>query len=104
MNRNEIIAKVKELGLATNKPAHMCSTDYLKSVLDANVEVKVVQKATMKEMILELAKEEGATRKQIQDKLINAGFATARYAYVVHILKLCGVEVTKSSRKKVEVA
>jgi len=44
MNRNDIIAEVKKLGLPTEKPAHQCKTDYLQQVLDAhyaaNVEVK----------------------------------------------------------------
>lgn len=33
MNRIEIIAKVKELGLVTEKPAHQCKTEYLESLL-----------------------------------------------------------------------
>jgi hypothetical protein len=35
MNRNEIIAKVKELGLTTEKPAHQCKTEYLQELLDS---------------------------------------------------------------------
>jgi len=34
MNRNEIIAKVKELGLPTEKPAHQCKTEYLQELLN----------------------------------------------------------------------
>jgi hypothetical protein len=37
MNRNEMIAKVKELGLTTEKPAHQCKTEYLQGVLDAHL-------------------------------------------------------------------
>jgi hypothetical protein len=33
MNRNEMIAKVKELGLTTEKPAHQCKTEYLQELL-----------------------------------------------------------------------
>jgi hypothetical protein len=44
MNRNEIIAKVKELGLTTEKPAHQCKTEYLQELLNThhsvNIEVK----------------------------------------------------------------
>jgi hypothetical protein len=35
MNRNEIIAKVKELGLPTEKPAHQCKTEYLQELLNS---------------------------------------------------------------------
>lgn len=33
MNRNEIIARVKELGLVTPKPAHQCKTELLEALL-----------------------------------------------------------------------
>jgi hypothetical protein len=33
MNRNEIIAEVKKLGLSTEKPAHQCKTEYLQELL-----------------------------------------------------------------------
>jgi hypothetical protein len=35
MNRNEIIAEVKKLGLTTEKPAHQCKTEYLQELLNA---------------------------------------------------------------------
>ena len=38
--RKQIIAKVKELGIKTDKPAHMCATSYLKGLLPKE-EVKV---------------------------------------------------------------
>jgi hypothetical protein len=34
MNRNEIIAEVKKLGLTTEKPAHQCKTEYLQELLN----------------------------------------------------------------------
>jgi hypothetical protein len=34
MNRNEIITRVKELGLKTERPAQQCKTDYLQELLD----------------------------------------------------------------------
>ena len=39
MNRNEIIARVKELGLPTEKPAHQCKTTYLEELLNANFSI-----------------------------------------------------------------
>jgi len=44
MNRIEIIAKVKELGLATEKPAHQCKTEYLEKLLSETHGVSVKQK------------------------------------------------------------
>ena len=44
MNRIEIIAKVKELGLVTEKPAHQCKTDYLEKLLSETHGVSVKQK------------------------------------------------------------
>jgi hypothetical protein len=46
MNRNEIIAKVKELGLTTEKPAHQCKTEYLQELLNTqhSVTAEVKQK------------------------------------------------------------
>ena len=41
MNRIEIIARVKELGLTTEKPAHQCKTTYLEELLNANFSVTV---------------------------------------------------------------
>jgi len=41
MNRNEIIAEVKKLGLTTEKPAHQCKTDYLQQVLDEHYAINV---------------------------------------------------------------
>jgi hypothetical protein len=38
--RQQIIKQVKELGIKTSKPAHMCSTNYLKGLLPED-EVKV---------------------------------------------------------------
>jgi hypothetical protein len=35
MNRNEIIAEVKKLGLPTEKPAHQCKTEYLQELLNS---------------------------------------------------------------------
>jgi hypothetical protein len=39
MNRNEIIAEVKKLGLTTEKPAHQCKTEYLQEVLNSHYSV-----------------------------------------------------------------
>jgi hypothetical protein len=39
MNRNEIIAEVKKLGLTTEKPAHQCKTEYLQQVLESHYSV-----------------------------------------------------------------
>jgi hypothetical protein len=39
MNRNEIIAEVKKLGLTTEKPAHQCKTEYLQEVLNKHYAV-----------------------------------------------------------------
>ena len=44
MNRVEIIARVKELGLVTEKPAHQCKTDYLEKLLSETHGVSVKQK------------------------------------------------------------
>ena len=44
MNRNEIITKVKELGLVTEKPAHQCKTDYLEKLLSETHGVSIKQK------------------------------------------------------------
>lgn len=44
MNRIEIIAKVKELGLVTEKPAHQCKTEYLEKLLSETHGVSVKQK------------------------------------------------------------
>lgn len=41
MTRNELIARVKELGIETERPAHQCKTEYLQSL----IEVKQVEKA-----------------------------------------------------------
>jgi hypothetical protein len=41
MNRNEIIAKVKELGLKTERPAHQCKTDYLQELLSQKYSIGV---------------------------------------------------------------
>jgi hypothetical protein len=41
MNRIEIIAKVKELGLTTEKPAHQCKTTYLEELLNANHSITI---------------------------------------------------------------
>ena len=38
--RKQIIKQVKELGIKTSKPAHMCTTSYLKGLLPKE-EVKV---------------------------------------------------------------
>lgn len=38
--RKQIIKQVKELGIKTNKPPHMCTTSYLKGLLPKE-EVKV---------------------------------------------------------------
>jgi hypothetical protein len=38
--RKQIINQVKELGIKTSKPAHMCSTTYLKELLPKE-EVKI---------------------------------------------------------------
>ena len=34
MTRNEIIARIKELGIQTEKPAQQCKTEYLQSLLE----------------------------------------------------------------------
>ncbi len=39
MNRIEIISKIKELGLTTERPAHQCKTTYLEELLNANFSV-----------------------------------------------------------------
>lgn len=39
MNRIEIISKIKELGLETERPAHQCKTTYLEELLNANFSV-----------------------------------------------------------------
>lgn len=44
MNRVEIIARVKELGLVTEKPAHQCKTEYLEKLLSETHGVSVKQK------------------------------------------------------------
>jgi hypothetical protein len=46
MNRNEIIAEVKKLGLPTEKPAHQCKTEYLQELLNSqhSVTAEVKQK------------------------------------------------------------
>ena len=44
MNRVEIIARVKELGLATPKPAHQCKTELLEALLAETHGVSVKQK------------------------------------------------------------
>jgi hypothetical protein len=41
MNRIEIISKIKELGLETERPAHQCKTSYLEELLNANFSVTV---------------------------------------------------------------
>jgi hypothetical protein len=41
MNRIEIISKIKELGLTTERPAHQCKTTYLEELLNANFSVSV---------------------------------------------------------------
>ena len=38
--RQQVIKQVKELGIQTSRPAHMCSTTYLKGLLPED-EVKV---------------------------------------------------------------
>ena len=38
--RKQIISQVKELGITTERPAHMCSTSYLKGLLPKE-EVKI---------------------------------------------------------------
>ena len=38
--RKQIINQVKELGITTERPAHMCSTSYLKGLLPKE-EVKI---------------------------------------------------------------
>jgi hypothetical protein len=38
--RKQIIKQIKELGIKTTKPAHMCTTSYLKELLPKE-EVKV---------------------------------------------------------------
>jgi hypothetical protein len=41
MNRIEIISKIKELGLTTERPAHQCKTAYLEELLNANFSITV---------------------------------------------------------------
>ena len=41
MNRIEIISKIKELGLTTERPAHQCKTSYLEELLNANFSVSI---------------------------------------------------------------
>jgi hypothetical protein len=41
MNRIEIIARVKELGLQTEKPAQQCKTAYLEELLNASHSITV---------------------------------------------------------------
>jgi hypothetical protein len=41
MNRIEIISKIKELGLTTERPAHQCKTSYLEELLNANFSVTI---------------------------------------------------------------
>ena len=37
MTRNEIIARIKELGIQTEKPAQQCKTEYLQSLLETKI-------------------------------------------------------------------
>ncbi len=41
MERKELISKVKELGLTTNKPPHMCTTAHLEEVLNSSFNISV---------------------------------------------------------------
>ena len=97
MNRNELIAKVKELNLNLDKPAHMCTTEALQNAFKAYAEVEVVAKPTMKNRIIELGKQ-GLSYKEIQETMTGEGHVI-RYQYILVVLKKEGIKVPRSKRK-----
>lgn len=120
--RTELIAKVKELGIETERPAHMCTTSYLEEVIAQNsgaaVTVKKTKKqkpapvetpasepkATQKNRILEIAAQGNLSIKEIHEQIVSEGWENSNYRYVLMTVKRAGITVPKLSRKKEEVA
>ena len=98
MERSELIARVKEKGLETPKPAHMCATEFLEQLL-ASQEPKEVQ-PTMKSRILELGREGILSKKGIEKKMREEGFDKIRYGYIFIVLKDNKVKVPKEPKQK----
>lgn len=98
MNRNELIAKVKELNLNLEKPAHMCTTEVLQKAFESfNAKVEVEAKPTMKNRIIELGKS-GLSYREIQETMTGEGH-NIRYQYILVVLKKEGIKVPRSKRK-----
>ena len=76
MSRTETIAKVKELGIVTPRPAHMMSTVDLENLIPTTTPKVVKEKGdTMKIRIEELSKE-GVAPKAIVTTLEAEGWAS----------------------------
>ena len=97
MNRNELIAKVKELNLNLEKPAHMCTTEVLQKAFAQYGAVEVEAKPTMKNRIIELG-QKGLTYAEIVSQMTEEGFSI-RYGYILLVLKKEGIKVPRSKRK-----
>jgi site-specific DNA-cytosine methylase len=86
LSRQELIAKVKENNISTDKPPHMTATDILRERVKA-FSVKDDSKPTMKNRIFELADQEGATRTNIFETMKEEGYERIRPTYIFVVLK-----------------
>jgi hypothetical protein len=98
--RTELIAKVKEQGIKTERAPHMMKTTDLEALF-----TKKEKDGTLKARILELGKE-GKTKHEIVDQCVAEGMtgrdgSEVRYVYVHIVLKNAGIEVPKEIRKSV---
>ena len=88
LSRNELIAKVKEFNISTEKPPHMTATDILREKVKS-FSVKNDERPTMKSMIFVLA-DQGKTRTEIFNSMKEAGYERIRATYIFVLLKKSG--------------
>ena len=100
-NRTELIAKVKEQNIQTERPPHMMKTEDLEKLFNK----PTAKEGTLKERIIQLGNE-GLSKHEIVDKCTEEGFTgrngkPVRYVYVHVVLANEGIEVPKEIRRTV---
>lgn len=100
-NRNNLIAKISELGIVTKNPITSYKDSFLEELIEVAINakpiVKVKNENTLSKRILELAME-GKSKIDIFNQMKSEGVDRIRYGYILLVLKTKGVTVPKAER------
>ena len=101
-NRNNLIAKINELGIVTKNPITSYKDSFLEELIEVAINakpiVKVKNENTLSKRILELAME-GKSKIDIFNQMKSEGIDRIRYGYILLVLKTKGVTVPKKERE-----